>query len=246
MAYLGNICWISTSRKLKVSREKKGPRRSDKTSCFIVANFLALVEVPIVFELAFMLSLLAYFCLVGEWWRFLSYSVIYGVMVWVAVTLPLDGGSLASLFAIGGRKLLPCFMIGGSVLRTPVHAFIVVMRRCYLPERLILAIAVMMRFFPSLQEDWHSLLEGLRSRGYALSFWEICRHPLSYMERLLVPILLAASRRAQELTLASMTKAAGRKGEKTSYQAYHLHTFDYVSCLWLSLLCFGAILGGGK
>lgn len=135
--------------------------------------------------------------------------------------------SLLSLFAIGGRFMLPCFTAGAYILHTTsAHALIHGLRRWHVPEQLLLTLAVMLRFLPTLPYSYRIIKQSLRLRGIVLSRWDMLRHPLRYFEYVLIPLLMSAVRTSQELTVATLTKAVASRGKKTSYRTYAFTGYD--------------------
>lgn len=146
---------------------------------------------------------------------------------------------------VGGRVLLPCFWIGSNILAAPVHELIHTLRRLYLPESVILALAVMVRFLPKIWADYKAIQQALILRGIILTPWDMIRRPLTYFEQVSMPLLMSASRSAQYLTIASLTKAVGaRPDKKTSYRYYPFGVLDYVT-LFVMILTTVAVFFGG-
>lgn len=136
--------------------------------------------------------------------------------------------SLASMLIIGGRLMLPCFMAGSLILSTtPVHELISVFRKMHIPEGLILTLAVMMRFMPTVRFELQKIRQSIALRGIFPTFWSKVVHPLKYFEYCMVPLMMAASRVAQDLTIATLTKGVGIETKRSSYKQYRFSVMDW-------------------
>lgn len=59
-----------------------------------------------------------------------------------------------------------------------------------LPGEVIVPLAVMFRFVPTVQEEWNAINQAMRLRGLAPNWKNILLRPLDMMEFMLVPFLL--------------------------------------------------------
>ncbi len=65
------------------------------------------------------------------------------------------------------HKVYPCAMMSGIVISTTkVSEFLVAMNKSRIPQKLIIPIAVMLRYLPSIQEDWHYIKDAMKMRGF--------------------------------------------------------------------------------
>ena len=75
--------------------------------------------------------------------------------------------------------------------------------------------AVMLRYLPTIREDWHFIKDGMRLRDVSLSFQSFIRHPGMTIECLYVPLLMTASKTADELSIASVTRGIENPHSRT-------------------------------
>lgn len=194
-------------------------------------NALLLIEMTGFYEWLLILCLCLWLWAEGERRRsaiyFLVFLCLFGLQEWLMVSGGLT--SYMAMLTIGGRALLPCFMVGGSILRSSVHEFIAGMRSWHMPESLLLAIAVMMRFLPTIKESYQNIRASLKTRGIFVSKWDIIWHPLQFFEQVTLPLFMMATKTSQDLTIASLTKSVGQKGKKTSYIDYRFSWADYLA-----------------
>lgn len=145
-------------------------------------------------------------------WRKASLYVLYFVAAACYSSFLQEGSGngwqvFLSFLFIGLRQLLPCFMMGGLIVTTTSsYELLHGLRKWQLPESLVLTVGVMLNFLPLLPQQAQLIHQALRLRGIFLRKQDIFFHPFQYGEYLLIPLLMATLRRAQELTMALMTK----------------------------------------
>ena len=52
------------------------------------------------------------------------------------------------------------------------------MDRMHLPKALSIPIAVILRFLPTVKEEWNSIQDAMKLRGIGLSFGNVLMHPV--------------------------------------------------------------------
>lgn len=212
-----------------------------KLLLLVAANYLLLRRTAGWVEWLFVALLLGLF-----WWSGYAKKALRFGSIFVALSIAdywlLDGltghnASFVSMLAVGGRLMFPCFMAGNYLLSTtPVIELMHLLRRWRLPETVVLAFAGMMRFLPTIKGDYRAIRQALLLRGLFLKRVDIVCHPVRFFEQVLVPLVLSAARTAQDLTVATVTKAAGSVARKTAYQPLRWRVRDTVLALVLVFL----------
>ena len=64
------------------------------------------------------------------------------------------------------HKVYPCGMLSGIVISTTkVSEFLSAMNRVHAPKNLVIPLAVMLRYIPTIQEDWRFIKDAMRPAG---------------------------------------------------------------------------------
>ena len=209
------------------------------------ANFLVLRNVGGIYQLTLVVVMFSLFWIQGYTKRAWHYAISYFVLLgFDYVLFSTEFGSaigsyvtLLSFLTVGGRMILPCVMAGSLLLTTTSTSEMVgTLRRLKISESLILVLAVMMRFMPTVRFESQKIGQSLALRGILPTWWAKLCHPIQYFEYRLIPLLMSAGRIAQDLTLATLTKGIGKSGPRTIYHRYTCSILDYV--VW------GGILSG--
>lgn len=193
-----------------------------KVLLLLFTNYLLLNRVTGMLEWASVLGLAVLFMLANHTKKAIAYVTVF-VVLWLLDDVVMDytsGKALSflSMLAIGGRIMLPCFMAGSYLLTTSsVNEMLHGLRKWHLPEAVLLTFAVMMRFLPTIKAEYIAIRQSLRLRGVFIKGWDILKRPVAFFEYVTVPLLMSASRTAQDLTIATLTKAIGSTRPRTAY-----------------------------
>ena len=104
------------------------------------------------------------------------------------------------LFAVCRMFYLP-FSAGSFFVKTSdVGSIISSMDKIKLPRTVSIPIAVIFRFFPSFREESHNIKLAMRVRGITF------KNPISYIEYVMVPLLVISSNISDDVAKAAETK----------------------------------------
>ena len=143
------------------------------------------------------------------------YTLIVGVM-WLCVQLPHWRPTGLGVFLGVVSYWLLRFAVSLSlgawfITTTRVSALLAAMSRMRLPRFLTIPLAVLFRFFPVALDEARGVMEAMRLRGYSGS--HLWRHPLDGIEKLVVPVLAASARSADELSAAALIRGLASKAK---------------------------------
>ena len=109
------------------------------------------------------------------------------------------------------------------------------LRNMHLPERFIMIVAVIFRFFPVLSGDMKLLRQSIRTRGAFATPWQKLRALPSYIEILTVPMALRVIRIAETLSASAETRGIDLKRRKSNYLSLSFSAWDAVFCVLLAV-----------
>lgn len=135
--------------------------------------------------------------------------------------------------------MLPCIITGAYVFTTTsMSEFIAALRLLHIPENMIITCSVVVRFFPSVKEDYSYIRDALALRGIGEDRIYFIKHPFESLEYILMPLLMNASNVAQDLSIAALTKGIGIRKAHTSICTLKLKVCDIVYPLLCTLPIF--------
>ena len=173
---------------------------------------------------------------------------MYAVLLLPSLVLSVSADSfwanLLALLSVGIRMLLPCLIAGAYAFATTTPSeLICALRRLHVPESVIITCTVVIRFFPTVREDYRQIRSAMALRGIAVGSAALIRHPAQSLEYILIPLLMNGSSVAQDLSVAALTKGIGLPGAHTCVTEIRmgLHDWLYMALCTLPILLF---LGG--
>ena len=131
-------------------------------------------------------------------------------------------------------------MSGIVLSTTKVSEFLSAMNRIHAPKKLVIPLAVMLRYVPTIQEDWRFIKDAMRMRDVSPSPKGLLTHPAMTVECIYVPLMMAASKAADELSIASITRGIENPKPRTCLVQIHIGPADL-----LAGVCFAAYLAVG-
>lgn len=100
----------------------------------------------------------------------------------------------------------------------------------------------MLRYFPTVREDWHYIKDAMRLRDVSPSFKSFIKNPSMAVECVYVPLLMAASKAADELSIAAVTRGIENPLPRTCIVQIRFRIRDVlVICSFLALFVVGLL-----
>lgn len=139
-----------------------------------------------------------------------------------------------SLLMVVKMFFLP-FLSGKFFIATSdVGSILTVMDKVHIPQILSIPIAVMFRFFPAYREESANIKMAMKMRGITR------KNPLRYLEYVTVPLLVASTNIAEDISKSAETKCIANPGKKMRYTEVRFRTADAV----FLILILAVQLGG--
>ena len=204
-----------------------------KLYLLVLANLMLFFHVGMAAEAVSTSLFLLLFFLSGRVRSGLRLSVIYfGLLALELWVVPRAGEGILtnflSLLSVGIRMMLPCIITGAYAFSTTTMGELTsALRRMHIPESIIIPCAVVVRFFPTVREDYHQIRDAMALRGIAEGKLALLRHPMQSLEYILMPLLMNGNNVAQDLSVAALTKGIGLPGQHTSMTELHLTMWDF-------------------
>ena len=168
----------------------------------------------------------------------LSYGLICLFTVWCMGVLTGTWRAMFVAFLGLVHKVYACGMLAGLVISTTrVGEFLSAMARLHMPKKLTIPIAVMLRYLPTIREDWHFIKDAMRLRDVSPTFGGFLKAPAMTINCIYVPLLTAASKAADELSIASVTRGIENPKPRTCLVDIQMRPAD-----WLVMALFAAFL----
>ena len=162
--------------------------------------------------------------------------------LWAANAL-LPGTVFSFMLVLFPRIIAVGISMRTLIGRNEASRTLAALRNIRLPERLIMIVAVIFRFFPVLSGDRKLLRQSIRTRGAFVTPWQKLRALPSYLEILTVPMALRVIRIAETLSASAETRGIDLRRRKSNYLSLRFSAWDVVFCgLLAASIAAGLIL----
>lgn len=200
----------------------------------ILAAIYISLQLPLGIEILVVLIYILPLFLAGlyKWgWVFIGIYVLQ-IVGGVFLLPQIEGGFLifiVSFLTHGARMLLPSMIAGFYAMKTTaVSEWIAAFKKLRFPNWLLIPLAVMARFFPTIQEDYRQIRKAMAFRGIGTTFLDLLKNPVQTLEFILIPLLMNATNVSEDLTVSSLTKGLSLPGRHTSIVRLKLKAYDWV------------------
>ena len=215
-----------------------------KLYLLILGNLTLFLHVSLATEVLLVALLLSLYFLAGKIKSGIRMTAVYAVLVGIDLfVIPVAEGVLLnflSLLSVGIRMMLPCVISGGYAFSTTtVGEMVCGLRKLRIPETIIIPSVTVIRFFPTIAEDYRQIRNAMALRG--ISF----RNPMEALEYILIPLLMNSNNVAQDLSDAAMTKGISLPGQHTSMVELCMKWYDWcfmIACTLPFVLFLGGVL----
>lgn len=211
-----------------------------KLYLLILGNLLLFFHVNLHTEMLLMALFLLPFYFSDKWRAGLRLTITYVILLLADYYLVPAAKGLAlswiSLLAVGIRMMLPCITTGAYAFSTTgVGEYVCALRKMKVPEEIVIPCMVVLRFFPTIREDYRQIRNAMALRGIGGSVGNTLCHPMQTLEYVLIPLLMNSNNVAADLSVAALTKGIGMSGEHTSRLSIRMTWIDTAYMLLCTL-----------
>ncbi|CVI64930.1 Energy-coupling factor transporter transmembrane protein EcfT [Clostridiales bacterium CHKCI001] len=160
-------------------------------------------------------------------------AIIYGGLLGLAIISNFYlSGALRIMFTtfsdfIG--KMFPCVMMGGILVgTTQASEFMAALNHMHIPKNVVVPVTVMLRYIPMIQEDWGYIKDSMKLRDVAPSLKGLIKNPSQTVECIYVPLMMAASKMADEISAAAVTRGIENPKPRTCVKQIHFCVQDII------------------
>ena len=193
----------------------------------IAANIIAFSDHSLWVELILISLLLALMMGHGRFTMAVKWAAGYcALLVFQQVILPASPMIIATsftIFATYTRRMFPCLMTGALMLTcTPLRYLIVGLRQLHIPQKLIVAVSVTLRYFPAIREEFGYIRDAMKLRNI---------RGFARLECMVMPLMVSATETSEELSAAAVTRGIENPARKTSAVSLRLSLMDLLGML---------------
>lgn len=131
-------------------------------------------------------------------------------------------------------QFLPALITAWYVVRTTkIGEFMSAMQKMHIPDGISISLAVVMRFFPTIKEEYSSINAAMKMRGISFGGGKVSK----MVEYRMIPLLFSCVNIGDELSAAAITRGLGGDNKRSSVVRLKLGFSD-----WLLITIFTGAL----
>ena len=128
-------------------------------------------------------------------------------------------------------QFMPASITAWYVVRTTkIGEFMSCMQKMHVPDGIAVSLAVVMRFFPTIKEEYSSINDAMRMRGVMLGGGNVLR----MFEFRMIPLLFSCVNIGEELSAAAITRGLGGEVKRSSVIELKLGIADFFLMAFLT------------
>lgn len=189
--------------------------------------------------------------LCGEKWFALKCGALIACMEYLRYRIITSGTGAPALTGILVALIMMCrysfpllLSLSFLIKTTRISQLIAALSALHLPLFVIIPLSVMLRFIPTVQEEWDGVRKAMAFRGISLEPGAVIRAPFKTIEYILIPLLFSCISVMDELASASLARGLDAERKRTSYETVKMRFPDYIIILLFVGIAFYAAVGG--
>ena len=189
--------------------------------------------------------------LCGEKWYALKCGALIACMEYLRYRIITSGTGAPALTGILIALIMMCrygfpllLSLSFLIKTTRISQLIAALSALHLPLFVIIPLSVMLRFIPTVQEEWDGVRKAMAFRGISLEPGAVIRAPFKTIEYILIPLLFSCISVMDELASASLARGLDAERKRTSYETVKMRFPDYIIILLFVGIAFYAAVGG--
>lgn len=133
-------------------------------------------------------------------------------------------------------RLLPVYMAYIILLeKTSINELIIALEQMHVPKMLIIPLAVVYRYVPTVGYEILYIKDSLKMRGLNPSLTGMFLHPVTMVEKFMIPLLIRSGKLADELAAAALCKGLDGEYPRSSCTRVRFEQKDAVYCVICAL-----------
>jgi len=158
---------------------------------------------------------------------------------WLPVTV--EGLIVGLVFLF--RILIMVFSSSMLTLTTPLYHFLALLRKVHFPYQFAFVVTTGIRFIPVLEKEAIMTIEAQKARGADMEASKGFMQTIRAYIPILLPMLINAVRRSENLAMAMVSRGFGASDEWTTLYEIKAKSSDYVyTFLFIAVLCVGVYM----
>ncbi len=172
--------------------------------------------------------------------KIFKYALILFVLNYLMLK-NLDLTEVFKFFSIGLIFIIKFSPIGIMIrfvsVKMKTGHFVASMQTLHLPKHIIIIIAVILRFFPTLKIELKNIQNAMKLRGIGFNFKNLLTKPIRTFEFSAVPLVMRSMTLSDGLSAAAMSRGLDLERKNSSYVSLRLDAYQIIFTVFMITIC---------
>ncbi|MFT3982855.1 MAG: energy-coupling factor transporter transmembrane component T [Lachnospiraceae bacterium] len=150
------------------------------------------------------------------------FGIAHAAIWWVSGNAGNTTAVTLASFGVSGRKALIPLMFAILLARTPTGSFMGALNAMKIPKTVSIGVAIGLRFFPTVAQEYRQIRNAQRFRGVGIGFWNTLFHLPKVLEYILLPLIVRIVRISEELSASVTVRGVRFNNQIISYRPVHI------------------------
>jgi energy-coupling factor transport system permease protein len=199
--------------------------------------------------LAIFLIALIWLVIAGKGEGLFGYIVLYAVLwgitelcvMWLSISPAASVAISLSNIGLMGRRAFPALLFALLLAKQPTGSLLASFYALHLPKAFGIGVATMLRFFPTLSQEYRSIRNAQKFRGLGVGFWNTLAHLPKVLSHILIPLVIRVTKIAEELSASVTVRGVRFHNEVVSFRPIRFRKKD-TAALLVTLTVFAVVL----
>ncbi len=129
------------------------------------------------------------------------------------------------------RTSVAFFMVAWMSNKINISRLISSLQAMRLPTSIVVALAVIFRFSPTVKSEFIAIKNTMKLRGVGINIKNILLHPIKTVEYAFIPLFIRSIKIADEISVSAMTRGLGLNKKRSCHDPVKLKASDYLTAL---------------
>lgn len=207
-----------------------------RTKIFMIfaVSFIVMVNAvtPLEWGIRIIITLIPIILMIteGKFASAFRFSVLYAAaLLLLKFFISSESTGLISAILVGYcgivAQFMPAMITAWYVIRTTkIGEFMSAMQKMHVPDGISVSLAVVMRFFPTIKEEYGSICDAMKMRGITFGGGKVTK----MIEYRMIPLLFSCVSIGEELSSAAVTRGLGAPVKRTSAYELRMKSSDLI------------------
>jgi len=209
---------------------------------FLTAISILFINTSIQIHLLMGISVL-YLLSLNKFREAIVYTSIYILLWGLIYVFPSRFGDVGVVIMVTS-KMMPMVAIGTVFISTPADAIMLAGHKIRLPQAIIIAICILLRFSSVIRQEMHRIAQGIRARGLLPHWYSVILHPARSYDCFVLPLIIRGLRLSTELTCAAQFRGIENSTSRTCIYSIAVTAKDLIRTVLHGIACVAVLWFG--